>query len=70
MSIGKQTKLKSTLEIIAELKEEDLSSQIVEIATNGQFNFTVLSRRESSKIEALLLGNTLKVLPIEQDAQY
>ena len=52
------TKLKPALEITAELKEGDPSSQIVETATNGQFDLIVIGHRGNSKIKELFLGST------------
>ena len=52
------TKLKPALKITAELKEGNTSSQIVETASNGQFDLIVIGHRGNSKINELLLGST------------
>jgi nucleotide-binding universal stress UspA family protein len=52
------TKLKPTLKITAELKEGDVSSQIVETAANGEFDLIVIGHRGYSKIKELFLGST------------
>ena len=57
-SIEKATNLKPNLEITSELKEGDPASQIVETATNGQFDLIVLGHRGNSKISEFFLGST------------
>lgn len=57
-SIERATKLKPNLEIMAELKEGDAASQIVETAANGLFDLIVLGHRGDSKIKEFFLGST------------
>ena len=57
-AIERATKLKPTLKITAELKEGDVSSQIVETAANGEFDLIVIGHRGYSKIKELFLGST------------
>jgi nucleotide-binding universal stress UspA family protein len=52
------TKLKPNLKITFELKEGDASSQIVETATNGEFDLIVIGHRGDSEIKELFLGST------------
>ena len=52
------TKLKPALKITAELKEGYPPSQIVETATNGEFDLIVLGHRGDSQIKELFLGST------------
>ena len=49
------TKLKPALKIIAQLKEGDVSSQIVETAANGEFDLVVIGH---SKNKEVFLGST------------
>ena len=49
------TKLKPTLKITTQLKEGDVSSQIVETAANGEFDLVVIGH---SKNKELFLGST------------
>jgi nucleotide-binding universal stress UspA family protein len=51
-------KLKPNLKIASELKEGDVSSQIVETAANGEFDLIVIGHRGDSKIKELFLGST------------
>ena len=52
------SKLKPALKITAELKEGYPPSQIVETATNGEFDLIVLGHRGNSQIKELFLGST------------
>ncbi len=52
------TKLKPALKITAELKEGYPPTQIVETATNGEFDLIVLGHRGDSQIKELFLGST------------
>jgi nucleotide-binding universal stress UspA family protein len=54
----KATKLKPNLKISAELKEGDVSSQIVATADYGQFDLIVIGHRGERKIKELFLGST------------
>ena len=54
----KATKLKPALKITSELKEGDASSQIVETATDGEFDLIVIGHRGDSQIKELFLGST------------
>jgi nucleotide-binding universal stress UspA family protein len=57
-AVERANKLKPNLEITAELKEGNASSQIVETATNGQFDLIVIGHRGDRKIKELFLGST------------
>jgi nucleotide-binding universal stress UspA family protein len=57
-ALERATTLKPNLEITAELKEGDASSQIVETATNGQFDLIIIGHKGDSKIKELFLGST------------
>jgi nucleotide-binding universal stress UspA family protein len=52
------TKLKHNLKISAELREGDVSSQIIETADYGQFDLIVIGHKGDSKIKELFLGST------------
>ena len=52
------TKLKPNLKISAELKEGDVSSQIVAAADFGQFDLIIIGHRGDRKIKELFLGST------------
>ena len=51
-------KLKPNLKISAELKEGDVSSQIVATADYGQFDLIVIGHKGERKIKELFLGST------------
>ncbi len=57
-ALERATNLKPNLEITAELKEGDASSQIVETAANGQFDLIIIGHKGDSKIKELFLGST------------
>jgi nucleotide-binding universal stress UspA family protein len=54
----KAADLKPELRVSTELKEGDPPSQIVETASNGQFDVIVLGHRGWSRIRELFLGST------------
>ena len=56
--IERATKLKPFLKITAELREGNAASQIVETATNGEFDLIVIGHRGGSEIKELFLGST------------
>ncbi len=57
-AIQRATKLKPELKITAELKEGNTASQIVETATNGEFDLIVIGHMGEGRVKEFFLGST------------